>query len=134
MSKYEATSPVTLIAGETLASGARGLLCIIGAAGRAIRPASADGDAPIVGVFAQDALIAGEPVTVNQLQGKVTMQAQAAIAAGNVVVATAVGNNRGKVNGGADFGAATAVGVALEAAAADGDLIQVLAVPYGPNS
>ena len=136
MAKYEATTPITLIAGETIVADLRGLLCQISAAtgatlGRAIRPASTDSDAPVVGTFAQDSMIAGEPVTVNLLSGKMQMIAEKAIKIGQIVHATDVADNRGKVNSSADFHAtAINLGIALEEAVVNAPF-QVLVVPYG---
>lgn len=134
MAKYEATSPITLTAGFTMASGLRGLLCKIGATGRTALPAQQEDNAPIIGVFAQDSCTTGEPVTVNQLMGKMTMVADAAITVGHIVYpsvrndAAAIGKITGKATLAAgEFG----IGVALEAATAHDDYIQVLASPMG---
>ena len=131
MAKYEATSPITLTAGETIASDLRGLLCRVNTSGQAVRTAN-DSGVPVVGVFAQDSMASGEPVTVNQLTGKVQMIAEAAVTAGQIVTVHADNaGDRGKVNGTNDWnGTATHVGVALEGASA-GEPFQVLAVPYG---
>ena len=135
MAKYEATSPVSFIAGETVASGLRGKLAVvtINGGGRVARSGS-NTSVPIAGVFAQDSMITGEPVTVDQLQGKVTVIAQAGITAGHIVY-IATGNtdaNRGKVNAAADWASGhNYVGIALEDAAADGDRFQMLAQPLG---
>ena len=135
MPMYEATAPISLIANETVASGLRGRLAVItpGAGGRVAR-AGGDTDIPVAGVFAQDSMVQGEPVTVDQLQGKVTMIAKLAITAGwpvNVHNAT-TNADRGKVTATAEWHAtSTNVGIALEDAAADGDRIQVLAAPWG---
>lgn len=132
MAKYEATAPITLIAGASVASGLEGKLVQINSSGQAVLPTAADSDAPVVGVFAQDEMTSGEPVTINQLQGKVTMVSAAAITAGHIVSATAVAAKAGQVSGSADFSAdATGVGIALTPAAAADTKFQVLAIPYG---
>jgi len=131
MAKYEATSPITLIAAAT-ASDLEGKLVIVNADGKAALPTAADVDAPVVGTFAQDASTVDEPVTINQLQGKLTMVSAAAVTRGHIVHATDVAAKAGQVSGGADFHAtAINVGIALEAAAAADTKFQVLAIPYG---
>ena len=128
--KYEATSPITLIAGETV-SGVQDLLCIVNGSGHAVRPADSDEDAPVIGTFAQDDITTGEPVTINQLQGKIRMIAAAAVTAGHVAHASSTAAKRGMIDSSADFNAtATNVGVVVEAASA-GKPCQVLAIPYG---
>ena len=128
--KYEATSPVTLIAGETV-SGVQDLLCIINGSGRVVRPADSDEDAPIVGTFAQDDITTGEPVTINQLQGRLRMIANAAVTAGHVAFATGAAAKRGHMDSAADFhGTATNIGVVVKSATA-GKVCEVIAIPYG---
>ena len=135
--KYEASSPVTLIAGETVASGARGKLVGINAAGRAVLTAAATSVA--VGTVAQDAMTLGEPVTVNQLQGKLQFVAGGVIAIGFGILynASGAGDAKGKVLGVATIAGVAAntqvVGVSLEPAVAHADdgIFQGLALPAG---
>ena len=134
--KHEASSPVTLIAGATVASGVRGKLVEINSTGRAVLMVAATGVA--VGTVAQDAMTLGEPVTVNQLQGKLQFVAGAAIAVGDRILYNASGaaGAAGKVRGAATISAVAAnvqvVGVQLETAAiADEAIFQGLAMPAG---
>ena len=137
MAKYEATSPLTLIAGETVATGLRGRTCVISTVAATIGQAlqSTGQTVPVVGVFAQDSMIAGEPVTVNQLIGKMQMVAVASVTAGQVIMAAAGASpDQGKVNGVATLSAVGGdvqiMGVALEGAAVDA-IFQVLVVSVG---
>ena len=134
--KYEASSPVTLIAGATVASGARGKLVEINSTGRAVLMVAATGVA--VGTVAQDAMTLGEPVTINQLQGKLQFVAGGAIVAANRILYNNSGaaGAAGKVLGAANIAAVPAnvqaVGVQLESATlADDDIFQGLAMPAG---
>ena len=115
--KYEASSPLTLEAGEAVASGLRGMLCQINATGKAI--AAADATGLVVGTFAQDSMSLGEPVTVNQLQGKLQFLAGGAITAANRILYNAsAAAKKGEVLGAANIAAVPAngqiVGVHLE--------------------
>ena len=132
MAKYEATSPVTLTAGATVASGLRGRGVKINAAGRAVLCAAATD--LVIAVFSQDAMTSGEPVTVDQLQGKVNVQAGAAITRGHAVALTGTDGKFGSaadITGIADNG--ICVGVALDTVAVDG-YAQILAAPIGAST
>ena len=139
--RYEATAPITLPAAATVASGLKNKLCHINSSGQAVllTAAAASANVPVVGTFAQDGTTQGMAVTINQLQGKVTMVAGAAIAAGEVVTANAstTTSHAGTVvkSDNSDDTKLSAtrmnVGVALEAAAALNDDVQVLAIPFG---
>ena len=132
MSKYEATSSVTLTAGETVASGLRGRGAKIDSTGRVVRCTAASD--LVIGIFSQDAMTTGEPVTVDQLQGKVSVVAAAAITRSQYVVLSGVAGGFGSANA---FGGLAndniCIGVALETAAA-GEFAQVLAAPIGAKS
>lgn len=136
--KYEATSPITLTAGETK-SGVQDLLCVIDAAGEAVVATAGAEDVMPVGTFAQDEITDGEPVTVNQLMGKVRMVPAVAVTRGHVALIEAdPGNgnvNAGKIEGVANDSSAWAanllvLGVILQSAAANVP-VQVLAMPIG---
>lgn len=127
MSKYEANSPLTLIAGLTV-NGIRNKLVAVNSSGRAIVVATPT--AHIVGVFAQDAMTIGEPVTIDQLIGKIEVIAEDAITAGKLIVPDGVD---GKVIA-ADAGNAPpgvqVIGIAIEDAIADARFM-IVAAPIG---
>ena len=135
--KYEASSPVTLIAGAAVASGARGKLVEINSTGRAVLMVAATGVA--VGTVAQDAMTLGEPVTINQLQGKLQFVAGGAIVAANRILYNAIPElqePQARFSEPQILPAVPAnvqvVGVQLESAAlADDDIFQGLAMPAG---
>ena len=134
MAMYESTTAVTLTAATTVTSGLRGKLCHIDHTGRADFPALAESENPVVGVYSQDSMVTGEPVTVDLLVGKVYMRANGAISPGQVVhtASPSAEADRGNVAGSAAFSTSVmSVGVALESASAKNDLFQVLAIPYG---
>ena len=132
MSKYEATSPVTLTAGETVASGLRGRGAKINAAGQVVRCTAASD--LVIGIFSQDAMATGEPVTVDQLQGKVSVVAAVAITRGYYVVLSGAAGGFGSAETFAGLANDNiCVGVALETASA-GEFAQVLAAPIGAKS
>ena len=134
--RYEASAPVTLLAAANVASGLKHKLAVINSSGQAALPAStADSDQIVVGTFAQDASTTGMAITINQLQGKITMvsDGSAAIAAGNYVAVTNTNARQGEVHAlTAPTAARNIVGVALEAVdSGDRDEFQVLAMPIG---
>lgn len=116
--KFKPGEAVTFTAASAVTGGR---LVIPGATARSIAPAGADAN-NVLGVAAQDAAT-GESVTVHTRAGGVhPLVASAAIAVGARVISAATG----KI---ATIGAGTnALGIALEAAAADGDVIDVLFV------
>lgn len=113
--KFKPGEAVTFTASAAVTGGR--LVVVTG--DRTVGPAGAD-SAAVVGVAAFDAA-SGEPVTVFTRAGGVQrLTASAAIAAGARVISASAG----KV---ATIGAgANALGVALEAASADNDVIDVL--------
>ena len=131
MAMYEATEPLTLIAGQTVSSDLRGRLAHIISDGRVTLPVGNDPKVPVVGVFAQDSMIAGEPVTVNQLSGKQQLVAAGNISRGRIVVLTVTGGAPGRVLAVPDFSSNTQhIGIAMELASA-GDHFEVMMIPYG---
>lgn len=133
---YENLDTETHIAGANL----NGLLyrCLqLNAAGRVVVGAAADDY--VIGVLAHDPKrsqtdstdTTGDPVTVANMKGKVPVVAEEAIAVGNFVVPGASGK---VADGGSAIASITAnsyvLGVAMEEATADGDIILIKAQPF----
>lgn len=82
----------------------------------------------VVGTIAEEVLI-GVAVPITLLQGRVKVRAGAAITVGHLIVPAADGEVTGVASLAAIPVDSMAIGVALEAAGAAGDIIEMLAMP-----